>query len=391
MAAPALPIARPRAVSPQRVLVALAACAVVSGTLEAALRHDVGRRDVVVVFAPLLALAVAWAWRAPLGAALAFGALAAAQGALGGRIMESAVTQLLVCMALVVVLALRASDRDFALGAVGMVVLVSLSGILAGEDSPPALVVWVALVPVGIPAAGGRVLRARNDLNRRLEDQAHELARNRAERERAAVLSERTRIARELHDVVAHDVSIMLVQAAAAKRTVPTDPDRARAAIAAVEGTGREALGELRRLLGVLRRGDEELALAPQPTLTRIGPLVERMRAAGLTVDLEVEGEPVALPAGLDAAAFRIIQEALANIARHAGGARAAVRLAYAPTALELTVSDAGAGTGETGDGHGLVGLRERVALYGGRLTAGPRSGGGFELRASLPVAGAAA
>ena len=142
------------------------------------------------------------------------------------------------------------------------------------------------------------MLRSRNALNRRLDEQAREIERNRAEREAAAVLGERTRIARELHDVVAHDVSVMLVQAAAAKRTVPADPERARAAIAAVEETGREALGELRRLLGVLRRGDEELALAPQPSLERIGALVERMRAAGLPVELEVAGEPVHLPPG---------------------------------------------------------------------------------------------
>ncbi|HEX6743294.1 MAG TPA: histidine kinase, partial [Solirubrobacteraceae bacterium] len=204
-------------------------------------------------------------------------------------------------------------------------------------------------------------------------------------------LGERTRIARELHDVVAHDVSVMLVQAAAAKRTVPADPERARAAIAAVEDTGREALGELRRLLGVLRRGDEELALAPQPSLDRIGALVQRMRATGLPVELEVAGDPVHLAPGVDAAAFRIVQEALVNVVRHAAATRAIVRVDYEPQAVELVVSDDGDGDGPIRDGRGLVTLRERVALYGGELSAGRRRPRGFELRARLPVRESAA
>jgi signal transduction histidine kinase len=241
-------------------------------------------------------------------------------------------------------------------------------------------------VPVGIPALLGRVLRSRNALNRRLDEQAEEIERNRAARERAAVLSERTRIARELHDVVAHDVSVMLVQAAAAKRTVPADPERARAAIAAVEETGREALGELRRLLGVLRRGDEELALAPQPSLERIGALVERMRAAGLSVELEVAGDPFHLPPGVDAAAFRVVQEALVNVMRHAAATCALVHVGYEPAAVEVVVSDDGRGAGAIHDGRGLINLRERVALYGGELRAERRRPRGFELRARLPV-----
>ena len=248
-------------------------------------------------------------------------------------------------------------------------------------------IAWVTIVPVGIPALAGRVLRSRNALNRRLDEQAREIESNRAEREAAAVLGERTRIARELHDVVAHDVSVMLVQAAAAKRTVPADPERARAAIAAVEDTGREALGELRRLLGVLRRGDEELALAPQPSLERIGALVQRMRATGLPVELEVAGDPVHLPPGVDAAAFRIVQEALVNVVRHAAATRAVVRVDYEPQAVELRGQRRRrGGDGPIRDGRGLVSLRERVALYGGELRAGRRRPRGFELRARLPV-----
>jgi len=204
------------------------------------------------------------------------------------------------------------------------------------------------------------------------------------------VLTERTRIARELHDIVAHDVSVMLVQAQAARRTVRSDPERARGAIAAVEDTGREALGELRRLLGVLRRGDEELALAPQPSLARLDALVERMRAAGLAVELEVAGERRALAPGVDAAAFRIVQEALTNVVRHADTSAASVRVAYEPVAVELVVRDDGGARGPVRDGTGLAGLRERVALYDGELRAERRREGGFEMRARLPAGKAA-
>jgi signal transduction histidine kinase len=292
-----------------------------------------------------------------------------------------------LCVAGVFVVGLRAPARDLVVGAVATVALLTATALIEGAPGDVASgIAWVAIVPVGIPALLGRVLRSRNALNRRLDEQAREIERNRAEREQAAVLSERSRIARELHDVVAHDVSVMLVQAAAAKRTVPADPERARAAIAAVEETGREALGELRRLLGVLRRGDEELALAPQPSLERIGALVERMRATGLPVELEVAGDPVHLPPGVDAAAFRIVQEALVNVMRHAAATRALVRVGYEPAAVEVVVSDDGRGTGPVRDGRGLIGLRERVALYGGELRAGRRPARGFELRARLPV-----
>ena len=190
---------------------------------------------------------------------------------------------------------------------------------------------------------------------------------------------------------MAHDVSVMLVQAQAARRIVPADPDRAREAIAAVETTGREALGELRRLLGVLRRGDEELALAPQPSLGRVSTLVDRIRTAGVAVELEIAGAPYPLPPGLDAAAFRVVQEALANVLQHAGTGRAEVRVAYGPTGVELRVRDDGGAAPESvQEGDGLVGLRERVVLYGGDLRTGRRRAGGFELRARLPVAGAA-
>jgi signal transduction histidine kinase len=379
-----------RAPDPELALLALAAVFALAQVLEAALASDPGVRAVTIAFALLTAAPLAFAWRAPLASLVAVDLLFVLGAALGGRLLESSEVAVFLCVVGIFVVGLRAPTRDLVIGAVAAVGLLTTTSVLEGVSGDVVSgIVWVTIIPVGVPALVGRVLRSRNALNRRLDEQARQIERNRAEREQAAVLEERTRIARELHDVVAHDVSVMLVQAAAAKRTVPADPDRARAAIAAVEDTGREALGELRRLLGVLRRGDEELALAPQPSLVRIGALVERMRATGLPVELEVAGDPVHLPPGVDAAAFRIVQEALVNVMRHAAATRALVRVDYEPAAVELVVSDDGRGEGPIRDGRGLVGLRERAALYGGELWADRRPRG-FELRARLPVGEAA-
>jgi signal transduction histidine kinase len=376
-----------RALDPERALVALAVFFALAQLTEAALSHHAGVRAVTLAFAVLTPVPLAFAWRAPLASLLAVDLLFLLDAVLGGRLLNASEVAAFLCVVGIFLVGLRASTRDLVVAGVAAVGLLTATSVLEGVSGDMVSgIAWVTIVPVGIPALAGRVLRSRNALNRRLDDQAREIESNRAEREAAAVLDERTRIARELHDVVAHDVSVMLVQAAAAKRTVPADPERARVAIAAVEDTGREALGELRRLLGVLRRGDEELALAPQPSLVRIGALVERMRATGLPVELEVAGDPVHLPPGVDAAAFRIVQEALVNVARHAAATRALVRVDYEPEAVELVVSDDGRGDGPIRDGRGLVNLRERVALYGGELRAGRRRPRGFELRARLPV-----
>jgi signal transduction histidine kinase len=376
-----------RALAPERALAALALVFALAQVVEAALVDDVGVRAVTIAFALLTPVPLVFAWRAPLASLLAVDLLFLLGAVLGGRLLVSSQVAVFLCVVGIFIVGLRAPTRELVVGAVAACGLLTATALI--EEAPGDLVsgiAWVMIIPVGIPALLGHVLRSRNALNRRLDAQADEIERNRAARERAAILSERTRIARELNDVVAHDVSVMLVQAAAAKRTVPADPERARAAIAAVEETGREALGELRRLLGVLRRGDEELALAPQPSLERIGALVERMRAAGLPVELEVAGDPFHLPPGVDAAAFRIVQEALVNVMRHAAATQALVRVGYEPAAVELVVSDDGRGAAVIRDGSGLVNLRERVALYGGELRAGRRLPRGFELRARLPV-----
>jgi signal transduction histidine kinase len=219
-------------------------------------------------------------------------------------------------------------------------------------------------------------------------------------RARWAVAEERGRIARELHDVVAHSVSVMVVQAGAARRSVAGNPDQATTALTQIESTGRQALAEMRRLLGLLRDGqDGSAALTPQPSLAHLDALVAAAREAGLPVELAVEGEPRQLPAGVDLSAYRIVQEALTNSLKHAGPARATVRVCYGAKALEVQVWDdghgrppgpegAGSNGRAEGDGHGLIGMRERVALFGGSLEVGPRPGGGFRVAARLPLDG---
>lgn len=243
--------------------------------------------------------------------------------------------------------------------------------------------------PNGIQLAAfalGRLMRNRTLLTRTLADEAARLELDREARAQAAVGEERTRIAREMHDVVAHTMAIMVVQAGAARRVLDRDPAAAEQALATVEDTGRVALAELRRLLGFLRE-DVPAAREPQPSLAGVGGLVERAREAGLHATLRVEGAAGDLPAGAELAVYRIVQEALTNTLKHAGpGAVAEVRLAWTPTALEVEVADRGGsgGSGE-GSGHGLIGMRERVAVHGGTLSAGPRPGGGFAVRASIP------
>jgi signal transduction histidine kinase len=231
-------------------------------------------------------------------------------------------------------------------------------------------------------------------LGRKFEeaDEARERAaraeREREQRARSAVTEERARIARELHDVVGHSVSVMTVQASAVRRLLRPEQQREREALLIVEQTGREALAEMRRMVGVLRRPEEAPALAPQPSLEHLGKLVEQAREAGLPVDLRVEGEPLPLPAGLDLTAYRLVQEGLTNALKHARAERAQVLVRYSDGDIEVTISDDGRGAGSgDGSGHGLVGMRERVAVYGGELEAGPRPEGGYRLRARLPLA----
>jgi len=193
-----------------------------------------------------------------------------------------------------------------------------------------------------------------------------------------------------MHDVVAHSVSMMVVQAGGARRILDLDAARAVAAAELIEQTGREALAEMRRLLGVLHPG-EHAEYTPQPTLGELDALVERTRAAGVPVALAVEGERRELPAGVDLAAYRVVQEALTNVVKHGGGAPTDVHVHYRADAVEIRIADRGDGARGTeleGSGHGLVGMRERVRMYGGELRAGERAGGGFEVAVRLPLEG---
>lgn len=239
----------------------------------------------------------------------------------------------------------------------------------------------------GGPFVGGRIMRRRRARERVLEGRAAELEQEGDERARAAVAEERARIARELHDVIAHAVSVVLLQARGARRVLSEDEGPVREALDTIERSSREALEEMRRLLGLLRAYDQEPALAPQPSLSRIADLVESVRAAGLPVELSLDGELGDLPAGVDVSAYRIVQEALTNALKHAGPARAHVLIHRSEEDLEIQVIDDGAGAGiEAGSGHGLVGIRERVAIFGGRLEAGHRPEGGYALSARLPL-----
>jgi signal transduction histidine kinase len=203
---------------------------------------------------------------------------------------------------------------------------------------------------------------------------------------REAIANERSRIARELHDVIAHSVSVMTVQAGAAEEMLKVDPSRAVEPVRAVQETGRQALVEMKRLVGMLREQDDELGLAPQPGVADVERLVAQMAEAGLDVRLHVEGEPRPLPIGVDLSAYRVVQEALTNALKHGNGAAATVTLRYEPDALAVEIADDGRSARLGDGGHGLVGMRERVGIFGGTFEAGPRESGGFAVRALLPL-----
>ena len=248
----------------------------------------------------------------------------------------------------------------------------------------------VTYLSFGLAWLIGDNLRVRRAYTRQLEDRAAELEREREEKAAQAVTEERARIARELHDVVAHYVSVMVVQAAGARRVVDRDPAAAKGALEAVESAGRTALAEMRRMLEVLRADDP--GMGPQPGLGEIERLIGQVREAGLAVDLSVEGSACCLPAGMDLAAYRIVQEALTNTVKHGGKASARVTISYTADTLEIEVVDDGRGaaapliSGAEGGGHGLIGMNERVALFGGVLETGPVLTGGYRVFARMPI-----
>lgn len=286
----------------------------------------------------------------------------------------------------------------------GLVGLVALYGttmlyLAAAADRYPDAegvgVVGGAFVTVGFFGAWaiGRSVRAPRIYAREQEERADQLERTREAEVRAALAEHRGQIARELHDVVAHHVSVMTVQAAGARRMLDRDPKRSRDALAAIETAGRSALAEMRRIVGVLRgptSDTDATTRSPQPGLAELPELVEQLDSAGLRVAVTIEGRQRALPLGIDLTAFRIVQEALTNTLKHAGTDNAAVVVRYAPAELQVQVTDGGQGRQAAQraepTGHGLLGMREHIALYGGELSAHNLPGGGFEVGARIPL-----
>ncbi|HEV2943890.1 MAG TPA: sensor histidine kinase [Solirubrobacteraceae bacterium] len=241
-----------------------------------------------------------------------------------------------------------------------------------------------------LPWTVGRIMRERGAGESAERESAERLDAEREQRALVAASSERTRIARELHDVIAHSVSVMVIQAGGARTVMDSEPERAESSLRSVERAGREALAEMRRLLGVLDGGEDPRALAPQPGLGDVADLVSRTRTAGLETTLRVEGEPAIISPALDLCAYRIVQEALTNAIKHAGPARITVQVRWTRDALVLDVCDNGRGpVADNGSvsGHGIAGMRERTGLHGGHVQAGAGTNGGFAVQARLPLA----
>jgi len=336
----------------------------------------------VIMLAPLL-----WWRRFPFGAPAAVFVIGAVESFVDGRLVTFTVATFVGVLAAVFLFGLLEDRRQSVAGyliglAAGGVVTINHPTQGWSDFGGVALlftIVWLASLAIGRKLEQAAAA----------EERAEQVEREREAEARAAVAEERARIARELHDVVGHSVSVMTVQASAVRRRLTPDQEQEREALEIVEQTGREALAEMRRLVGVLRRPEEAPALAPQPSLEHLDRLVSQARESGLPVELTVEGDPTQLPPGVDLTAYRLVQEGLTNAIKHARASRADVLVRYGDGEVEVSVLDDGPGGGDGGGGgHGLVGMRERVAVYGGELEAGPRAEGGYALRARLPVQG---
>lgn len=368
--------------------------AAVGGVVEELLRSDdphvsrsapiVGALSALLLVLPLLArrrspfLAPAWLWL--LAAALSF---------LDGRLVVSSTG---IYAAGMVAAFLIGSLHDERQGRIGLVIVAGSAAIIALND-PGHPFTEILLVPATFALAwlGGFATRERTVQALRAEERAVHAEREREGAARIAVAEERARIARELHDIVAHAVSVMVLQVGAVRHRLPDGFGEDVEALRGVEETGRSALGEMRHLLGAMRRDEDGPDLAPQPGLDRLDVLLEEVRRAGLPVELHVDGEPFRLPVAIDLSGYRIVQEGLTNALKHANASEAHVHIRYAADELRIQVSDDGNRAVDAiglGLGHGLVGVRERVKLYGGEMTAGAANGGGFRLTTSLPLSG---
>jgi len=313
---------------------------------------------------------------------------------------ESYVTVWALWLALYTAVAHRAEGRRAELAIVGIsaVLLAEIVREIFG-GAPPGLPLTLGFTLVYnvlallLPVVLGSAVRSSRVRQGALVAQAAELQREREENARRAVLEERVRIARELHDVVAHHVSVMGIQAGGARRVVRTRPDKAEEVMSSIESSSREAVLELHRLLGFLRRADQREVLEPQPHLLQLPELIAQAQRGGLDVQLKVEGEPRPLSGTLEVSAYRVVQEALTNALKHSGGSTATVRVDYRPDVLDIEVRDDGSGALESSSkvgGHGLIGMRERVGLHGGHLRVGVAVQGGFVVHATFPLDGRA-
>lgn len=327
--------------------------------------------------------------RYPFGAPAFLWLAAGSLSFLDGQLIERPAGMFVAGMGAAVMLGNQRSLRRSRIGlviVVGCALLVVYNGTTSTDD-------YVSIpVLFGIGWLVGFALRERTEQTEAAEERAERAEREREAAARVAVAEERGRIARELHDVVAHAVSVIVLQVGAVRHRMPESAAADREALRNVEEAGRTALAEMRRLLNAMREEGDEAELMPHPGLADLDRLVRDVGAAGLAVDLRVLGEPSPLPPGLDLSAYRIVQEGLTNSLKHAGAGKAEVTVAYEPDELRLEVRDHGTGDRAaepaTSNGHGLVGIRERVKIFGGEMTAGPAPGGGFLVRARLPRGG---
>jgi signal transduction histidine kinase len=367
----------------------VAAGLVVLGQIELWVGHAVpGPKGVAVPAMLVMTGSVAVRRRWPLGVGAVVILTNDVLGAVAGY--GTSVAQAAGWMCSLYAIAVWTDRRRFLTGVAVLAIGNVLAYLVSGPDAnikDAGIFTWLPILAMVLVrgAVRGREMRAEALAARaELLEREHEL------RAHEAVAEERARIARELHDLVAHNVSVMVVQAGAERHALGADQASTREALTSIEQAGRQALVEARRLLGMLRHKDDGSELEPQPSVEHIDVLVEQIERAGLPVTLAVEGEQAPLPAGVDLCAYRIVQEGLTNALKHAGPAHAEVVLRYAPRALDVEVRDDGRGPARVngdGAGHGLIGMRERVALYGGALETGARDGGGFAIHAHLPLA----
>ena len=334
---------------------------------------------VALVVLPLLVRA-----RFPFAAPVAVWTLAATVSFVDGRLVPFAASVLVAGLAAALLLGNLREDRVARLG-LGIVLAGAAIVVYNNPDHDPGELLFTPLL-FAIAWLAGFAMRERAQQAEAAELRATQAEREREAAARVAVAEERVRIARELHDIVAHSVSVMVLQVGAVRHRLVDVSEEDREALASVEGTGRTALSEMRRLLGAMRREGDDVDLAPQPGIDGLEAVVDEVRRTGIQVDFQVDGEPFPVPHGIGVSAYRIVQEGLTNVLKHAKASRADVSVRYGDAELAIEVRDDGAGASESIPGYGLAGMRERVKIYGGDMTAGPQSEGGFTLKARLPV-----